>query len=164
MAFLGQSFDLNELPEGAGNFEPIPAGWYESKIDNAELKDTKNGDGQYIKIRFSIVGPTHQGRTVFANLNIRNASAKAEEIGRQQLGELMRAIGLNKVEDTDELIGGDVKIKLSIREAANGYDAQNEVKGFKSILSTSSSTIAKDDVPTQGALQPAKSSPPWARK
>lgn len=164
MAFLGQGFDLNDLPEGGGNFEPIPAGWYESRIDNAELKDTKNGDGQYIKIRFSIIGPTHQGRTVFANLNIRNASAKAEEIGRQQLGELMRAIGLSKVEDTDELIGGDVTIKLSIREAANGYDAQNEVKGFKTILSTQSSTIAKDDVPSVGSPHVVKSSPPWARK
>ncbi|MFP5471986.1 MAG: DUF669 domain-containing protein, partial [Bacteroidia bacterium] len=88
MAFLGETFDASNT---------LPAGWYTATIADAELKTTKDGSGQYINVRYDITGPTHQGRVVFGKLNIKNASAKAEEIGRQKLGELMRAIGLAKV-------------------------------------------------------------------
>ena len=117
MAFLGQTFDSNELPQGTGgSFEPLPEGFYNATITQAELKPTNDGTGQYIKLRLDITGPSHQGRVIFSNLNIKNASAKAEEIGRQQLGDIMRAIGLAKVNDTDQLIGGHVNIKLAIRD------------------------------------------------
>jgi hypothetical protein len=54
MAFLTETFDVNELPVGnANNFEPLPAGWYTCTISQAELKDTKAGNGQYIKLRYS---------------------------------------------------------------------------------------------------------------
>jgi hypothetical protein len=106
MAFLSQSFAVDELPQGSGgNFEPLPAGWYQATITSAELKKTKAGTGEYIAIRYDILGPTHQGRVVFGNLNIANPNQKAEEIGRQQLRELMVSIGLNSVSDTDQLIG-----------------------------------------------------------
>ena len=101
MANLGETFEVSALPQGnTGSFDPLPPGWYSATMAGAELKATKTGTGQYIAIRYDITGPTHQGRVVFGNLNIRNASPKAEEIGRQQLGELCRAIGLAKVGDT----------------------------------------------------------------
>lgn len=167
MAFLGQTFDANELPQGnGGNYDPLPPGWYNAHITAAELKPTKDGSGQYINVRYDITGPTHQGRVVFGNLNIRNASAKAEEIGRQQLGELMRAIGLAKVTDTDQLIGGSLQIKLGVRDATEQYDAQNEVKGFKAITG-SVPTHAAAFAPAQAAAAaPAasgKAAPPWAK-
>jgi hypothetical protein len=168
MAFLGQTFSEENLPQGnSGSFDPIPAGWYNANITAAELKPTKDGSGQYIKVRYDITGPTHEGRVVFGNLNIKNASAKAEEIGRQQLGEIMRAIGLSKVTDTDQLIGGSLSIKLNIREAIGQYPAQNEVKGFKAITGSAPSFAAPssstaDSAPS--ASEPAKAAPPWARK
>ena len=168
MAFLGQTFDANELPQGnGGNYDPLPPGWYTATITAAELKPTKDGSGQYIKVRYDITGPTHQGRVVFGNLNIKNASAKAEEIGRQQLGEIMRAIGLARVTDTDQLIGGSLLIKLSVREATEQYDAQNEVKGFKAITSSVPTFAAPAASPAASApasAGPAKAAPPWAKK
>jgi hypothetical protein len=72
MASLGQTFDVNELPQGnGGNYDPLPAGWYSATIAGAELKPTKDGSGQYIKVRYDITGPSHQGRVVFGNVNIR---------------------------------------------------------------------------------------------
>jgi len=68
MAFLGDTFDAADLPEGNSNYDPIPAGWYTTTITDAELRDTKNGTGQYIAIRYDITGPEHQGRVVFGNL------------------------------------------------------------------------------------------------
>ncbi len=115
MAFLNEAFDVNELPQGTGgNFDPLPAGWYTVTITQAELKDTKAGNGQYIKLRYDVTGPTHQGRVVFGNLNIKNPNQKAEEIGRQQLGDIMRAIGLAKVTDTDQLIGNRQHLDLQV--------------------------------------------------
>ena len=162
MAFLGQTFNADELPQGNGTYEPLPAGWYTATIAAAELKPTKDGSGQYIKVRYDITGPTHHGRVVFGNLNIKNASAKAEEIGRQQLGELMRAIGLARVTDTDQLIGGSLSIKLSVRDATEQYDAQNEVKGFKAI--TGAAPTFAPAAPAPAASAPGKAAPPWAKK
>ena len=165
MAFLNEEFNVNELPQGTGNFEPLPAGWYTATITQSELKATKAGNGQYIKLRYDITGPSHQGRVVFGNLNIKNASPKAEEIGRQQLGDIMRAIGLAKVTDTDQLIGGQIAIKLEVKEDAQ-YGASNEVKGFKSVSGSvapaAASIPANTAAPAPAA--PAKAAPPWAKK
>lgn len=161
MAFLGQTFDANDLPQG-NTYEPLPAGWYTATIADAELKPTKDGSGQYIKVRYDITGPTHQGRVVFGNINIKNASAKAEEIGRQQLGELMRAIGLARVTDTDQLIGGSLQIKLDVRAATEQYAAQNEVRGFKAITGAAPTFAPAASAPTASA--PGKAAPPWAKK
>ena len=162
MAFLTETFDINELPVGnTGNFEPLPAGWYTATISQAELKATKANNGQYIKLRYDITGPSHQGRVVFGNLNIKNANPKAEEIGRQQLGEIMRAIGLAKVADTDQLIGGQLAIKLEIKQDQQ-YGASNEVKGFKS-ASGSVAPATSMPAPTPAAAS-GKAAPPWAKK
>ena len=162
MAFLTETFDVNELPVGnAGNFEPLPAGWYTCTISQAELKDTKAGNGQYIKLRYDITGPSHQGRVVFGNLNIKNANPKAEEIGRQQLGEIMRAIGLAKVADTDQLIGGQISIKLTVKDDAQ-YGASNEIKGFNSL--TGSVAPSVPSAPASAPAATAKTAPPWAKK
>ena len=163
MAFLSESFDVNAMPaKTGGNFEPLPAGWYTATISQAELKDTKAGTGQYIKLRYDITGPSHQGRVVFGNLNIKNPNPKAEEIGRADLGEIMRAIGLGNVSDTDQLIGGQLGIKLAIKEDAQ-YGASNEVKGFKSLTgSVAPSAMATTSAPAPAAAKSA--APPWAKK
>ena len=92
MAFLEHAFDVNELPVSDTNYEVLPEGWYNTRITEAKIKATKKGDGQYFAVRYDIIGPSHQGRVVFGSINIKNSSPKAEEIGRQQLGNLMRAI------------------------------------------------------------------------
>jgi hypothetical protein len=161
MAFLSETFDINELPVGnTGSFEPLPAGWYTATISQSELKATKAGNGQYIKLRYDITGPSHQGRVVFGNLNIKNANPKAEEIGRQQLGEIMRAIGLAKVADTDQLIGGQIGIKLEVKQDEQ-YGASNEVKAFKSL---SGSAAPAASIPVASVPSAGKAAPPWAKK
>jgi hypothetical protein len=157
MARLDIGFTADELPESRGDYEPLPEGWYSAEIGDAEIRVTKDGTGQYIRCRYNIMGPTKAGRVVFGNLNIMNKSQKAEEIGRQQLGELMRSIGLGRIEDTDQLIGCPLQIKLSIRPAENGYAAQNDVRGFRAPEGAAPAKAAP-------AASSAKAAPPWARK
>lgn len=156
MSFLDQSFEVDSLPQSSG-YDPLPAGWYEANITGSELKTTKAGNGQYIVVKYTITGPSFQGRVVYGNLNIKNPNPKAEEIGRAQLGDLMRAIGLAKVTDSDQLIGGSLSIKLAISKR-EGYDDSNEVKGYKS--------LSGGLPPVEKAASPAsdKAAPPWAKK
>ena len=160
MAFLDQAIDLGSLPQSEQSYDLLPPGWYSASITKAELKATKDGTGQYIALRYDITGPSHQGRVVFGNLNIKNRSVKAEEIGRQQLGELMRAIGLTRVQDTDQLIGGQLQIKVAIREASGGYEAQNEVKGYKAMSGSQPAMSA----PAVAPAPAASNTPPWMKK
>jgi hypothetical protein len=165
MAQLNEVFSTDDLPQGnSGDFTPLPDGWYSAHISKSELCMTKAGTGQYIKLRYDITGPTHQGRVVFGNLNIRNPNPKAEEIGRQQLGDIMRAIGLAKVQDTDQLIGGSLLIKLATKAADGQYDASNEIKGFKAVEGAAMPRPSAPAAPAGiGAATPPVS-PPWGRK
>lgn len=160
MAFLGETFSTDSLPVSDRSYDLVPDGWYNATITKAELNNTKAGTGQKIDMRYDIVGPTHQGRVVFGTVNVRNQSQKAEEIGRQQLGEIMRAVGLAKIQDTDELVGGSICVRVKIRPAENGYDARNEVSGFKSAsgaLPQVASTSAPEPTASVGGAKP-----PWA--
>ena len=164
---LTETFDAAALPQSnSGIYDPLPPGWYSATITQAELRPTKDGSGEYIRARYDIVGPTHQGRVVFGNFNIKNASAKAEEIGRAQLGDVMRAIGLARLTDTDQLIGGNLSIKLDIRPATEQYAAQNEVRGFRAISASAPAQSASHQPPPgpKPSAPPAKAAPPWAKK
>ena len=160
MAFLETPINLKDIPEEEDReFTPIPAGWYQAAIAAADIRETKAGNGNYIAVRFDVTGPSHEGRVVFTNLNTRNPNPKAEEIGRQQLGNIMRAIGLSKLEDTDQLLGGNLSIKVSVREDPT-YGASNEVKGYQAIQGSAApaATFIKEPA-TAGS-----SEPPWAMK
>ena len=161
MAFLEQAYSLDDLPVSQC-FEPLPEGWYTATITNAEIKTTKAGNGQYINVKYTIIGPTHQGRMVFGMVNIKNPNPKAEEIGRQQLGEIMRAIGLSKVSDTDQLIGGSLSIKLKITPANGDYEASNNVSSFKALAGGIPAMPKPSAMPTQSPS--TDRAPPWAAK
>jgi hypothetical protein len=73
----------------------------------------------------------------------------------------MRAIGLAKVTDTDQLVGGSLSIKLDVKNDPQ-YGSSNEVKGYKS-LSGSAAPVAQMS-PSLVASNTAKAAPPWATK
>ena len=106
----------------------------------------ERGDGAVSAVGVETIASRHQ--------KIKQPSCA---LGRQQLGELMRCIGLGRIEDTDQLIGCPLQIKLSIRPAENGYAAQNEVRGFR---------VAEGAAPAKAApaASSSKAAPPWAKK
>jgi hypothetical protein len=164
------NINLSDLPVSENNYEPLPAGWYDATVTEATLRDTKSG-GKMIALKYTINGPTHQNRIVFGNLNIQNANPEAERIGRQQLGELMRSVGISQLKQPEQLIGRDLCIKLKVRPAAGGYDASNDVNAFKAAtnampkMMTASSAVAVDDDPFGTQPQIAqKAAAPWVRK
>lgn len=168
MAFLDTSFNVADLPQNnTGNYEPLPDGDYHVTVEGAELKTTNDGTGQYIKLKMKVSGPSHAGRVLFSNLNIRNKSAKAEEIGRAQLGDIMRAIGLATLSDTDQLIGAPMTVKVKVKPAEGQYEAGNEVKAYKALSGSAAPapSFAAPSAPAPAAAAPAAGAvPPWARR
>lgn len=158
MAYIGQEFVTANLPE-ARNPDPIPAGWYTMRIVEADIKDTKAGTGQYITIRFDVIGPTHEGRVVFGNINISNPSMDAERIGKEQIKGINQSLGIERLTDTDQLIGGVLQVKVNINKS-DGYDPRNDVRGFKPAegqYTHSTTSAPQETTPVKGAT------PPWAR-
>src|SRR5690625_3784599 len=174
---LGQTFSANDLPEGNdGEFTAIPSGDYQVEITEASLQDTKSGTGQYIKMRMDIIGPTHQGRVLFSNLNIRNQSEKAEQIGLQQLGDVIRAIGVPSLNDTDQLVGGNLIVKVKVKDDPEYGDANgksNDIAAYKSMTGSKppqansgapfGNGAATTQEPAESAPQESTGKPPWAQ-
>ena len=170
MANLGETFVAADQGESR-SYDLIPAGWYDATITKADVNPTKNGTGLKIDIRYDITGPTQQGRVMFGSVNIRNQSVKAEEIGRQQLADIMRAVGLDRITDSDQLIGAPICIKIKIKEPsendkANGYtEARNDIGGWKA---AGGGGVRAADIPTfakpAAAAPSASAAPPWAKR
>lgn len=160
MAFLDTPFNINDLPENTDTeFKPLPAGEYTATIKSAEIKATRDETGKYIKLRLDITGPTHAGRVVFSNINLRNKTPKAEQIGRQQLGDIMRAIGLADLSNTDQLVGSELAIVLKVRNDPT-YGDSNEVKAYRAIKGSTPPMPSAQKAPAAAA----GAAPPWAKK
>lgn len=160
MGMLDFTIDADSLPEDEkGSYEPMPAGWYQVRISEADVAITKSGTGQMIKMTLDVIGPSHEGRKVWTNLNIKNDSEVAERIGKQQLGKVMRACNLPSLNDTDQLIGGTMEVKLVIKQDPE-YGDKNEVKDYRAM----SSAVAPTATASAPAAQaPTGSKPPWAK-
>jgi len=156
MALLDTPF-VADPNAGQSDYAPLPAGWYTVRITEADIKETKAGTGNYIKVRYDVLNGTHAGRVVFGNLNLRNPNPKAEEIGRQQLSRLMLAMGLTQVTDTDQLIGGELSIKLAIQKS-DQYGDSNDVKDWKALSNQPVAAAAGSTPPP-----PPSGGLPWSK-
>lgn len=156
MALLDTPF-VADPNAGQSDYAPLPAGWYTVRITEADIKQTKAGTGNYIKVRYDVLDGTHAGRVVFGNLNLRNPNPKAEEIGRQQLSRLMLAMGLTQVTDTDQLIGGELSIKLAIQKSEQ-YGDSNDVKDWKALSNQPVAAAAASTPPP-----PPSGGLPWSK-
>jgi len=166
MAYLGQTFNVaDHVPSSP---DPVPAGWYTAKITDAKVKDTKAGNGNFLEVTFSILGPSYEGRCVWGRFNLKNPNPQAEQIGQAQFMDMARAIGLEVVDDSDQLLGGELDIKVTVKKGDEQYSDSNDVKGFKALQGMTVITQKPAQKPAPqpvGSGAPAKAAtPPWAKK
>lgn len=169
--FGDNGFDPSSA-EAAQGFTPLPTDIaFHFEIGEADLVETTKG-GTMLKLRCNVLGPSHINRVVFANLNIQNANAQAEAIAASQLKMVCEALGIAKLEDTDELLGGQFLAHCRTRPAKDGYDAQSELD-FATITALGEATQmpAKPAKPAAAAAakaatpgKAAAKAPPWANK
>ena len=133
--------------------DAIPSGTYEAVVTDSETRATKNGNGMGINLTFEILsdGPA-KGRKVFAWINYENQNAKAQQIGREELASLCKAVGVTELEDTVQLHNLPLVITVGVDR---NDPTKNVVKAYKA-------KAAQTQQPAQKPQQ-ASGAAPWAR-
>lgn len=151
------NFDATQVAPDMG-FEVLPDGWYDAMIDESEMKPTKDGSGAYLQLRFSIMGGFANGQKVFQRLNLQNANQTAQDIAYKQLSAICHAIGVMQLQDSSQLHGQPMKIKLKIRKDQTGqYGDTNEINGYKNI--NEQVEMAQRAAPVNAGFAPAAPAP-----
>lgn len=154
------NFNSKEI-DTSSDFPVLPDDWYTAHIDKSEILSTKARDGQYLKLRFKILDGEYKKRVLFENFNIENNNPIAKRIAEKQLALLCQAVGVITLEDTQQLHGRPVKIKVAIEPAQGKYQESNVIVEFQSMESAPDSTRKNEAQPTAATHAPAPSSAGW---
>lgn len=130
MANLGGTFDPNQVPPDERSFDVIPPGIYEAQVVESDVVKTKAGTGDILKLTWEVISGGYANRKVFDNINIRNPSPKAQEIGQRELADVCEATGAGAISDSQQLHYKPCLITVGI-EKQEGYDERNTVKRVK---------------------------------
>lgn len=137
------NYDLKNAK--ANDFDPLPAGEYQAVVVDMEEKPTKDGTGKRLNVKLQIVTPgQYMNRTVFDGINIVNKSEQAQKIGRGQLKALCIAAGVPDPQNSQQLYGKKIVVKLGISKDDKGNE-RNEVKSYKAFVASSAPPAAKRD-------------------
>ena len=117
------------------DFELLPSGRYVTACEDAVVKETKAGTGEYIELKLTVLSPKpFEGRKLWTRFNVVNPSEKAQQIGRDQLKTFMtmgKVKNPNKLENVTDLIG--LKTVSVVQKLEDAYGEKNEVKRFEEI-------------------------------
>lgn len=161
-AELGAAFNPAEYEHAGDNdFAPLTPGWYPAEIEKAGVAKTKDETGSYLKVQFTVLGDKYNGRKVFTNINLKNKSSDAENIGRRELATLCSVVGIPGLQSSQQLIGQILQIRTAVQAAKGDYPAGTVVKGYKA-----AGAVAQPPASATGAgmanVQPAPQSAPKA--
>ena len=129
MALLKDTFVTEDAEDLS--FEPVPPDTYIAQIIESDLRVTSSGNGEYIALTWEIVEGSFTGRRIFSNLNIVNPNEKAVQIAKSFLKQVCKAVGIEELQDTQELHGTPMRVVVKVRPPQNGYDAQNVISTAK---------------------------------
>lgn len=152
----------------AANIEPstpmdvLPAGKYLAMAIASELKETKNGTGEYLQITFEVLDGTHKGRKIFERLNIRNSNKTAEDIAQRALSALCHAVGVIELDDSDQLHDKPVILDVSVDPAKGEYSASNRIKGYSAASGGMPAPAPR--AAAQAAAPAGGSTPVWKKR
>lgn len=103
---LGDNFDVDaaasaEQPE----FEKLPEGEYKVLAESIEVRATKDGEGDELKIKFTVAEGPHSGSVLFDNPVLRHPKAGRQFYGRKRFAQLCKAAGFASVSNEQDLVG-----------------------------------------------------------
>ena len=110
--------DFNEL---------MPDGEYPLTVIATEKRDNKAGTGSYILLTLEVASGKYERKWVREYLNLWNPNEQAVEIAQRKLGQLCKALGIEHLGDSDELLNRTVQAKIITKPGSNGFEAQNVV-------------------------------------
>ena len=161
MAKLNFAFsgDESALSDNSFDRQPLPDGEYNVVINDADYKETKNGNGYYVSVEFEVYEGEHSSRRVWSNYSLVNSNPKAQEIGEQQFAKLcLAALGKLSCSDTDELIGKTVTIGVGLEK---NDPTRNRVKYANAIGTVKAPSARPAPAAAHAAVDAAKK--PWQK-
>lgn len=145
---------------------PIPAGVYNARIVESEVKALGSGNGEGIRLTWEVLDGPCANRKVFQRINYRHTNPVAERIGQSQLSAVCHATGVIQLQDTQQLHNRPCRIRVKIKKDQTGqYDDQNEISGVEG-MGAAQPGMPAPAAPTQvaPAANPASAMPPWQRR
>ena len=121
--------DLSSFEMLEDRFGPLPAGEDEALVEKIETKMSAKGD-EYLAMTLNVVEDGIGNRKVFDNFHLWNHISKAVEISQLRLGALFKAAGFPTMGPTHDLLDKQVKVRVKVKEADNGFEAGNEVRTY----------------------------------
>lgn len=152
MGNLGGSYEAGN--ETMGDRSALPAGDYVAALVKSDKKDAKTPGNAYINCEYEVQDGEHKGRRFWSMLNLWNSNSQAVEIAQRELNSLMHACGKLRVEDTEELHGIPVIVKLKVRSDEK-YGDSNDIVVIKPLNSAPASNGAP------GGSTGGGKAPPW---
>jgi hypothetical protein len=164
MAAFG--YDKGAAAKAREEYTLMPEGEYLAVITESSVKDTRNNNGKILKLTYEILAPTEfKNRKVWQSINVQNSSAKAEEIGQEELARVREACGIpqGQLADTLQLHNKPHGIKLKIelgndRPEGGKYPDKNVV--WTNFAASAAGAVSA--APTSGAVAPALAQQPVA--
>ncbi len=148
-------FNANEI-DPSMPYEPLPADKYLAVITASEMKSTKNGNGKYLELTFTVMEGEYKNRVVWARLNLNNPNATAVRMARGELSAICHAVGVLQPRDSVELHNIPLLITVKLKARDDNGDLTNEIKGYESKQAASA--------PGQQPQAPVTdTTPPWQR-
>lgn len=137
--------DLSDVSANT-QFAPIPPGEYPVCLDNAEVKTTKSGTGEYVNATFRITAGSQEGKKLFHMWTLKNDNAKAVEIGLSQLKAFLLAAGAKefKLASITDLVGYQAVAVTKIRTDPQ-YGDKSVISFFKPRGPSTSEAKAQQD-------------------
>ncbi len=153
MAKLG-GFNASEHQD-LESFDAIDPGEYIGKIVESEMKENNAKTGSYLKLKFQITQGKYAKRILWTNLNLDHPNPDAVEIANRHLAAICKAVGVLAPEDSEQLHGVEISLKVSKKKATNDYPESNDIKSYSKVdgveqpTKQADSSAAKNPVSTK---------------
>ena len=134
-------------------FGLIPKGWQPMKLVEASEKTNDSG-WRGANLTFEVAGGEHKGRTIYSLFTTHHAtSTQAVEIGRGNIGHLLKAADKADSVDLNDCLGVWVRGYVSVKKGTGGYEDKNQVIDFEPFEAggAPAPTLSAADVPAGAA-------------
>ena len=129
MAQMPQVFVPSDKEDSG--FQVIAKGWRIGEVVKSEVKPTKNKEGTIMVLAFRILEGKYKGRIIYTNYNIVNKNETTVKIAEGQIKSLCEALGIDELQDTDELHKQEVGIYFEIEAGSANWPDKNKATKFK---------------------------------
>ena len=124
------NFDAGEVEPNVG-FEVIPADKYVAMITASQMKPTKNGDGSYLELEFTILEGQYKDRKIWDRLCLNHPKPDTVKFARGNLSALCRAVGVMQPRDSADLHNLPLVINVRCKKRDDNGELANEIRSYE---------------------------------